>query len=327
MNVLLTGASGFVGSHILDLLVARSLSVAVLLRPTSRRRFLEPHRDRVTIVEGALSDPASLAAALPGITHVIHCAGATKAVHADELYRVNRDGTRHLVAAINARGTAVQRLVHISSLAVSGPGTVAAPAREDAPPAPVSEYGRSKLAAEREVTQGCRVPYVILRPGGVFGPRDVEFLPLFRAARWRLVPAFGGGRQELSLVFARDLAAVVLAALERDLPPGLVCQVASAEVVTARQLTAEIAAVMGRRVWNLPLPRALLPALCGAAAMAARWTGRPSILAHGKRHELTAPGWVADVSTLRRVLGLDCPRPLRAGLAETFRWYRDAGWL
>jgi nucleoside-diphosphate-sugar epimerase len=327
MNVLLTGASGFVGSHVLDLLVQRGIPTTALLRASSRRRFLEPHLGRVTVVEGAITDPVSLKAALEGISHVIHCAGATKAVHAAELYRVNRDGTKNLVAAVNARGDVIQRFVHISSLAVSGPGTAAAPARESAPPNPVSEYGRSKLAAEREVTTACRVPFVILRPGGVYGPRDREFFPLFQAARNRIVPAFGGGRQELSLVFAADLAAAVLAALAPNVTTGTVCHVASAQVITARQLTDELLRVMGGRAWTLPLPNAILPPICGLAALAARLSGRASILAHGKRHELTARGWVAEVSALRAELGLDCPTPLADGLRTTLAWYRRENWL
>jgi nucleoside-diphosphate-sugar epimerase len=327
MKVLLTGASGFVGSHILDQLVARGFATTVLLRSTSSRRFLEPHLGRVVVAEGAITAPDSLRPALAGITHVIHCAGATKALNADELFRVNRDGTRNLLDAVNACRSQVERFVHISSLAVSGPGTNAAPARESVPPHPVSEYGRSKLAAERELAEHCRVPYIILRPGGVYGPRDREFLPLFKAARSRVVPAFGGGRQELSLVFARDLAVVVAAALTAGLKSGLVCHVASAQVITARQLTDELAAVMGRRAWTLPLPNAVLPAVCALAGIGARFTGRASILAHGKRYELTAPGWVADVTTLRTELGLDCPTLLRDGLKETLNWYRNAGWM
>lgn len=327
MKVLLTGASGFVGSHVLDLLVERDIPTTVLLRASSSRRFIAPHLNRVVVAEGAITDPASLPPALAGVTQVIHCAGATKAVHAAELYRVNRDGTRNLLDAVNACGDQVRRFVHISSLAVSGPGTAAAPARESAPPHPVSEYGRSKLAAEGEVIANCRVPFVILRPGGVYGPRDQEFFPLFKAARGRIVPAFGGGRQELSLVLATDLAAVVLAALEPGVTPGAVCHVASAQVITARQLTDELTRVMGVRAWTLPLPNAILPPICALARIAARLTGRASILAHGKRHELAAAGWVADVTRLRTELGVECPTPLADGLGTTLAWYRAAGWL
>lgn len=327
MKVLLTGASGFVGSHVLDLLAERGIPVTVLLRASSSRRFLEPHLGRVRIVEGTITDPASLPPALEEISHVVHCAGATKAVHAAELYRVNRDGTRYLLDAVNARGDVIQRFIHISSLAVSGPGTAAVPARETAPPNPVSEYGRSKLAAEREVIANCGVPFVILRPAGVYGPRDQEFFPLFKAARSRIVPAFGGGRQELSLVFAKDLAAVVVAALQPAVKPGAVCHVASPGVITARQLTDELMRVMGVRAWTLPLPNAVLPPICGLAAIAARLTGRASILAHGKRHELAAPGWVADVTALRADLGTECLTPLSDGLRITLAWYREAGWL
>ncbi len=325
MKVLLTGATGFVGSHVLDGLLARGVPTAVLLRPTSNRRFIAAHLPRIEICPGSITDPASLATALHGVTHVIHCAGLIKALRAEELFAVNRDGTRNVVAAVNA--ASVERLVHISSLAVSGPGTAAAPAREDAPPAPVSEYGRSKLAAEREVTERCRPAFTILRPAAVFGPRDGEFLRLFKAARARVLPVFGGGRQELSLVFVTDLAAAIIASLEHPAAPGRIIHAASPEGATARQLTLEIAGVLGVRPFTPSLPNAALRPVCALAQALARLTRRPTVLGHGKIHELMAAGWVCDTGRLRAELGFTRFTPLREGLRETGGWYEAAGWL
>lgn len=327
MKVLLTGASGFVGSHILDLLVARGIPTAILLRPGSNRRFIEPHLSRVDVRVGSIAEPASLAAALAGITHVIHCAGCTKAIGRAEYYRVNRDGTRNLVDAVNQRQTEIRRLVLISSLAAAHPARAAAPAREDDEPAPVSDYGRSKLAGERAVRDHARVPFVILRPAAVYGPRDGDFLLMFKAARSRWVPSFGGGRQELSLVYVQDVARAVIACLDRLPVENRVFHVAHREVTTAHELTAEIGRQLGVSPVQVPLPLPLLWPVCLAGEVIARIRRRPSIVNLQKYPELTAPGWVCDGRRLRAELGIEPATGLREGIASTAAWYRAHGWL
>src|SRR5208283_3499170 len=198
MKILLTGANGFVGSHILDSLRVRGVATAIVLRPDSNRRFIESHLSRVTVRTGSLSDPESLGAAMQDVTHVIHCAGCTKALRQSEFYEVNQTGTRNVVEAVNRQQGRIQRLVHLSSLAAGGPASPDKPAREDDLPHPVSEYGRSKLAGERELHGACKTEYVILRPPAVYGPRDEAFLPLFKAVQAHILPTFGGGRQTLS---------------------------------------------------------------------------------------------------------------------------------
>jgi len=326
MKVLLTGANGFVGSHILDRLQAGSVTVRLLLRERSDTTFIEPHLARAEVVRGGLDDLASLRRAVAGATHVVHCAGATKALEPAGLYAANQTGTRNLVRALDEAGQC-QRLILLSSLAVSGPATRRQPAREDAPPRPVSEYGRSKLAAEQEVVARCRAEFVILRLAAVYGPRDREFLPLFRAARRGVTPLFGGGRQDLSLVFAADTAEVVFQALMAPHPAVPVVNVAGPEQVTAATLADEIARVVGRRTRRVRLPLAVLPVMCWLATGWARFNGRATILAHGKHRELTAPGWVADTNRLTGWLGPVCATSLRDGLAASWRWYREAGWV
>jgi len=327
MKVLLTGANGFVGSHILDRLRAAGIATRLLLRARSDTRFIHDHLAHVEVERGGLDDPAALGRAAAGVTHVLHCAGATKALTPASLESVNRVGTRTVVEAVNAAPGPIARLVVLSSLAAAGPGTWARPRGEADPPAPVSEYGRSKLAGEGEIVSACHREFVILRPCGVYGPRDLEFLRLFRAARARLTPLFGGGRQELSLVFAPDLAEVAVRALTAPLPDGVLVNVASPEVVTAAEFARADAAASGRRTLPLPIPLATLRLICVFASAWARLTGRPTILAHGKERELQAPGWVADTSRLQQWLGPVCRTGMNQGLAATHAWYREAGWL
>jgi len=151
MKVFLTGATGFVGSHILDSLRQRGVAVRILVRPTSDDRFIRPHLHQIELQAGSIADPASLRRALDGVTHVIHCAGATKALSTEEFFQVNQAGTRNLVEAVNQHGS-IERLVHISSLAAAGPSAPDRPRRESDPLAPVSIYGQSKLAGEQEVS-------------------------------------------------------------------------------------------------------------------------------------------------------------------------------
>lgn len=327
MKVLLTGANGFVGSHVLDRLLAQNLSVAVLLRPNSDRRLITSQLARVEVREGALDQPAALDAALEGVTHVIHCAGATKALTAEGFFAVNQLGTRNMVAAVNRRGGQIQRLVHISSLAAAGPALADKPRRESDPPQPVSDYGRSKLAAEREVTEGCRADWTILRPPAVYGPRDAEFLRLFKAAKLHLAPRFGGGRQPLSLVYVEDLAAAIVAATRHANAARETFFVTSAEVVSTAELARVIAEVSGCWTLPLPLPGAVLWLACQSAEMLARLRKRPSVLSAQKWAELKAPGWVCDGTRFRGEVGYECRTLLRAGAAKTLDWYRTEGWL
>jgi nucleoside-diphosphate-sugar epimerase len=327
MKILLTGANGFVGSHILDSLRARDIPTAVLLRPASNRRFINTHLSQVDVRTGSIDDPRSLDAAMQDVTHVIHCAGCTKALRIPEFYATNQAGTRHVVDAVGRQRGRIQRLLHISSLAAGGPATPDRPAREDDPPQPVSEYGRSKLAAEEEVRRACKSEHVILRPPAVYGPRDTAFLPLFRAIQAHLLPRFGSGRQPLSLVFVNDLAQAAVTCLTHPAAAGKTFYVAPPEVTTSGGLAEQIAARMKTWTVPLPLPLAALWPLCFLRETFSRLMRRPSLLSLQKYAELRAPGWVCDPDRLRLDLRVVCPTPLQNGLDETLAWYRREKWL
>lgn len=334
MKVLLTGASGFVGSHILDAFCARQISTAVLLRPTSSRAFIQSHLEspasantpRVEVRSGSITDPASLVPALEDITHVVHCAGCTRARTKQGFFDVNQFGTRNMVEAVNRRGNQIRQFIHISSLAVTGPAPRTKPAKEEDPTAPISDYGDSKLAAELEVRDRCRVPFTVLRPPAVYGPRDSGFFTMFQAVHRHLLPQ-PSATQFLSLVFGPDLGVAVAGCVDQPAAMGQTYFVASPEIVTGRQMAEEIARQIGHWTVPCPLPPVLLWPVCLGQEIFARITGRAMLLNLQKYAELRAPGWVCDASKLKKEAGIECLTPLQKGVAATLEWYRKNQWL
>lgn len=327
MKILLTGATGFVGSHLLESLLSRRWAVRLLLRPSSDTRFIGPRLAEVEVCQGGLSDPASLRQALRDITHVVHCAGLTRARRNAEFFAVNHALTRQLVQAVNERPTSVQRFLHVSSLAVSHPAGPEAPAREEDSCAPVSVYGQSKLAAEREVIEQCLVPFTVLRPPAVYGPRDNAFLLFFQLAQARLAPRFIAGVRHLSMVFVKDLAEAAAISLVHPATVGQTYFVASPQPLTPTDFGREIARQMG--VWTvaLPFPVPVLWPVCLLCEAFSRLTGRAVMLNRQKYADLSAKGWVCDSGRLQRDTGFTASTPISEGLAQSLAWYRQAGWM
>jgi nucleoside-diphosphate-sugar epimerase len=326
LKVLLTGASGFVGSHILDKLREHQLPTAVLLRTSSDTQFVKSHLADAEVRSGSIDDPPALLKALARITHIIHCAGRTKAVRVAEFYQTNHLGTKNLLNAINSNSSNIQRLVHISSLAAFGPATPAHPAVENDQPHPVSHYGKSKLAAELEVQQHCRVPFTILRPPAVYGPRDTGFFSMFKAVKNHLLPR-PNKTQALSLAYVTDLAENVVACLLNPATAGRTYFVASPDVVTGRSMAEEIAAQMKRWTIPLPIPSIVLWAVCLLQQAVSQITRRARLLNLQKYAELRAPGWVCSPLRLEQEAGLVCKTTLSQGIAQTLDWYIREHWL
>lgn len=319
---MLTGASGFVGSHVLDSLRCRGFPAVALVRKSSSQKLFAHHRDQIEVREAALDDFPSLRAALRDVTHVIHCAGCTKALRREDFFTVNQLGTRNLLRALPG---SIERFVLISSLAAAGPASPGAKVTEVDPPAPISDYGKSKLAAEEEVRNGAVCEYVILRPPAVYGPRDAEFLNLFRSVRRHVLPS--PPRQELSLVFVEDLAEAAVQVLNHPACRNQLYYVGHLETVTATDMARQIAAAMNTWTVNLPLPSSLLWAVCCGADVRARITRQAAVLGRQKFPELVAKAWTCNAARLRQDTGFECRTGLADGIRQTLKWYQENGWL
>lgn len=328
MKVLVTGANGFLGSHVAERLAREGHAVRALLRRTSDRSFLEGIEYEEAL--GDVRQPETLPAAVEGVEAVIHAAGLVKARNEAEFDAVNAGGTANLLAALStARG--LRRVVYVSSLAAHGPSEDGRPRQREAPAAPVSAYGRSKLKAEEVVRAwaGERRSAAIIRPPVIYGPRDRALLPFFSMARrLRLAPLLGDGTNAISVVYAEDAArAIVVAATAESARPCVTYTVDDGGVYTWRDLLAAVEQALGRKALRLSSPRWAFTAAAFVSELYGLVTRRAVQFTRDKVVEMGQPFWVCSHEEISRDLGWEPRVSLPEGAALTAAWYRQHGWL
>jgi nucleoside-diphosphate-sugar epimerase len=322
MKVMVTGATGFVGSHLAEALRRRGDEVTVLARSAAKAAALTPLGVRV--IPGDLHDRTALEQAAQAQEVVYHVAGVVAARSEADFMVANRDGTRNLVETMGRVGTG--RLVFVSSMAAAGPTIKGRPLRGDEAPRPVTAYGRSKLAAEQAVSAAA-FPWTIIRPPMVYGPRDQEVLKVFRLARLGVAPVLGDGSQELSAVHGGDLAEALIAAATTAAASGRTYYACHPEIFTGAELVRAVGRAMGRSPAVIRVPATIGRGVLALTEAAARLTGQTTILTADKANEFFQPAWTGDPAPLTRDTGWQAAHDLQAGLEETNQWYRTAGWL
>lgn len=314
-RTLVTGATGFVGSHAAEALLEAGHDTVCTVRASSDLRWIEGLD--VSTVPGDLRRPAELDAALEGVRTVVHAAGVTAAARADLYREVNVLGTQRLAERADRRG--VERFVFVSSLAARGP---------DSASGPVSPYGRSKREAEarlREVADQSDMEVVVLRPSGVYGPRDTDVFLLFRlAARgWMPEPPEGGPLQP---VYALDVARAVVRACEAAAGFGP-HPVAEPRTYGWSEVQALLEDAVGRRVRRIPVPAPVLEVAGMASEAMGRLAGEAPEFDRRRARDLSRHAWTCDPGPTEEALGWRAETPLAEGMRETVAWYRRQGWL
>jgi nucleoside-diphosphate-sugar epimerase len=322
MKALVTGATGFVGSHLVDALLARGDHLTALVRTPTKARGLAERG--VELIEGDLEAAGALARACQGQEVVYHLAGRIAARSEAEFLAVNRDGAARLAVAAERAGS--RRFILLSSLAAAGPTTPGRPLRGDEPPHPTTQYGRSKLAGEEAVARS-GLAWTILRPPAVYGPNDREMWRIFRAASLGVAPVFGAGSQALSLIYGPDLAEAIVAAAGSDRTIHRIYHPAHPEVLSSRSMIEAIAAAGGKRVRVVGVPYPVGRAILWCTDQVARLRGRATVLSLDKANEFFQPAWIADPTPLTDATGWRAAHHLGAGARKTFEWYRAHHWL
>jgi nucleoside-diphosphate-sugar epimerase len=327
--ILVTGGTGFIGTHLLEKLAAQGEAVRALVRRTgvthrgATHRFPRVLPAGVETVYGDLAGNLGIAEALRGAHAVIHLAGVTKALRSRDYYTGNVSATEHLARAMAGLGI---RLVHVSSLAAIGPATDGAPLSEDAEPHPLTHYGKSKLAAERVVRE-LAPDAVIVRPPVVYGPRDTDVFHLLKSISKGLVLEIAGGERWFSTIYVKDLVEGLLAAVAAPRAAGRAYFLAHAKPVSWRQLGVSAARIMARTPRVLTVPVAVAHAVGACGEVWARLSGKPGIVSREKVAEARCRAWTCDTGRAARELGFVAPTSLDEGLAATLAWYKEAGWL
>lgn len=325
MRVLVTGATGFLGSHVADKLQAKGHDVRALVRESSRTDALK--KKQVQIVQGSLEGNRGLHEAMQDIDAVVHCAGLVKARTPEEFHAVNALGAKYLAEAAAEVRPDLRRFVYVSSLAAHGASPDGRPRNPADPPSPVTHYGKSKLAGERYVLAlKDRIPVTIFRPPAIYGPRDREMYSFFKSIRNRVVPLVGRGHT-LSVIYGPDCADAIVASVEKDHASGNVYFVDDGQVYSWEEMGRALQHALGVRAWELKIPRPVFVAAALGSELYGRVRNQPVMLTRNKLEELSQKHWVCDSESLRKDLGWSPTVNVHEGAKLTARWYKEHGWL
>lgn len=330
MNILITGASGFIGSFIVSEALRRGMEVWAAVRRTSSRKYLTD--PRIHFVELNLDSREEMVGQMASLRfdYVIHAAGATKCLHADDFFRINTEGTRNLVNALRDMEMPLRRFVYVSSLSVYGPVRETQPygeILETDTPQPNTAYGRSKLESERFLDSLTDFPCVTLRPTGVYGPRERDYFLMAKSIKGHTDFSVGYKPQDLTFVYVEDVVQAVFLAIERG-RNGRKYFLSDGRVYSSRTFSDLIHRELGRP-WLLRIkaPIWVLRVVTFFGEYIGRMTGQISALNNDKYNIMRQRNWRCDIRPAVEELGYSPQYDLERGVKQTVKWYLENGWL
>lgn len=328
MKVLVTGATGFIGSHTADLLQDYDADIYCIARPTSNMQWLEGKP--FSIINASLSHPESLQNAVKDMDMIIHIAGLTAARNEAEFMAGNRDATKHLLEAAKLYAPNLQRFLHVSSQTVTGPSaSLQNPVNEQSPLLPITAYGRSKKAAEEVVqTYMNDMPITIVRPPAVYGERDTAILTFFQAINRGLAPLIGFDQKKVSLIHGIDLSRGIIEAAMSNNTIGETYFISSEEFYTWDTI-AEISkqAFNKKSLISIRVPHTVVMGLAGISEFFGKFSSKPPVLNYEKGMDIIQPYWICSVEKAKQHFNWQQKISLEQGIYRTVEWYQQNKWL
>ena len=329
-KILITGASGFIGSFIVEEALRRGFDTWAAVRKSSSKAFLQD--ERINFIELNLSSEQQLKEQLKDMQfdYVVHAAGVTKCLHQEDFHRINTEGTKNLVRAILALQMPIKRFVYISSLSIMGA------IREEQPyteilesdtPQPNTAYGRSKLEAEQWLDTNSQFPYVILRPTGVYGPRERDYFMMFKSIKQHVDFAVGYQQQDITFVYVADVVQAVFLAMEKG-RTGRRYFLSDGEVYQSSTFSDLIRQELGNPWWiRITAPLWVLRLVSWCGEYVGRLTGKVTALNKDKYNIMRQRNWRCDITPAREELGYAPQVKLPEGVKRSAAWYQKNGWL
>ncbi|MCF0198274.1 MAG: NAD(P)-dependent oxidoreductase [Bacteroidaceae bacterium] len=347
-RILVTGASGFIGSFICQEGLDRGFEVWAGMRGTSSSQFLTDERLKFATLdlgnyERLCSQLRDLKAQMDGHgwDYVVHAAGATKSLKREGFFKVNTEGTLHLVNALRAEDMMPERFIFVSSLSVFGAVReqpvrkatadnpwIYAPIVDTDTPQPNTAYGESKLKAEQWLDTQTDLPCVTLRLTGVYGPRERDYFLMAQSIKQHIDFAAGFSPQEITFVYVRDVVQAVFQSFTAPNALGKKYFLSDGQVYNSRAFSDLLQRELGNPwVLHLKAPLWFLKAVCAVSGTVSKAMGKLTTLNLDKYHILSQRNWQCDIAPARRDLGYNPEWPLDRGVVETVAWYKQAGWL
>jgi nucleoside-diphosphate-sugar epimerase len=324
---LLTGATGFIGSHLAESLLNRGFRVRALVRPTSDLRWIKGLE--LELLTGSLQDDSFLEQAVSGADHIFHLAGAVRAKDPRDFYLHNTRATMNLARAAMTTAPGLKRFVFASSQAAAGPAEcLAQPVCERDSCRPLSDYGRSKLQAESGLLElSDKLPVTIVRPPSVYGPRDTEVLVYFKWVNRGLALLPGLRTRHAHLIYVKDLVDGMMLAAASQNSLGKTYFLTEDRSYSWNEISDTIAGCLKKRIIKLhvPLQLAHLSAMFNEAG--AHALDKPAMVTRQKVREMSQRYWTASSQAAKEDFGFQCRYDLARGIQETAEWYRANNWL
>ena len=330
MKILITGASGFIGSFIVEEALRRGFETWAAVRGSSSRQFLTD--ERINFIELNLSSEEQLTEQLRGLQfdYVVHAAGVTKCLDKQDFHRINTEGTQHLVRVLLALQMRIKRFVYISSLSIMGAIREQQPYTEileSDVAKPNTAYGKSKLEAEKWLATVKDLPYVILRPTGVYGPRERDYFMMAKSIQSHTDFAVGFKQQDITFVYVTDVVQAVFLALEKG-QSGRKYFLSDGEVYQSSTFSNLIRKELGNPWWiRITAPLWVLKLVCTVGEYYSKLSGKVTALNNDKYNIMRQRNWRCDIEPARKELGYEPQVKLEEGVRRSIQWYKDNGWL
>jgi dihydroflavonol-4-reductase len=325
-SALVTGANGFIGSHLVDQLLACGCKVHGLVRGSSDLKWLDPSRIQLHKVD--LAQPDFKVPALEEIDFIFHCAGLTKAKSRSAYFQVNASACSNLYEQCEKRAEKIKAIVHLSSLAATGPSSNGGLVDETTPCNPVTFYGQSKLAGEEIALRfSDSLPVTVLRPPVVYGPREENFFTFIKLIHkgWGL--QIGKAGKELSLIYVADLVQAMLIASHPSKQEGGRYFVTDGQVHAWEQVAKECADIMNVRIKTLKIPEGILSPVALFFEFLASFSSKPALFDRQRMIDIQQSSWSASPKKFFEELEFEPQYDLSRGLAKTVQWYQQQKWL
>ncbi len=332
-KILITGASGFIGSFLVEEALNKGYEVYAGVRSTSNRQFLND--PRLHFFELDFSNKNNLEERLTAFTKsngkldfIIHGAGITRARHKPDFTKVNFINTKNFIESLQNSDCKPEKFIFLSTLATYGPGDPVSmkPIKSNDTKRPLSLYGKSKLMAEEFIIAQNNFPYVIIQPTAVYGPRDKDFLSYFKMMKTGLEPDISPKKQHLSLIYVKDLTKIIIRILESpSINKSYI--ISDGESYQNKDLSFHIKKTLNKRTIAFHVPTLLMKNGVYIIENICRLGGRFPFLNSGKINEMTSLNWLCDISSIRDELQFSPSYDLEHGIKETVNWYVSNNWL